>query len=526
MKLTFEHRGIPIALSVLMSIVFIAITVSNAINFPAAADDFILFVQQLHHKLLTSSGAKDAITYFFAPAFGIHTKLSSRVLGLLSYGIFGVIDFKFLIIAGNVCYLFMAHKISDIAAKINEEAYLRPIILSLLLVPLALNFRPVFITGFPFHILFAFLCFVFLTRKKIGISFLFFLLTTFCAGPGVFTGLVSFAALVIYSFRDKKYIPYALLYLTMASVLLVFIFLYKTPATESSLNLSFSAIASYIVYVLVFVQKSVTPYLIDYGNLPIVYMLIGIAICSIIIYLLVRKFQETTNSSFFYLCIYLLILGALAGVVRDGGTSFLPNVAARYEHYSVVFVASFIGLIYGFISSSKIKVGIGIFFLILFFMRFYTNTISHTSGYQYDTFVTRNGKTLRKLMKQKKYQYLHNFKYENIAQNVSLQEAPKKGKRINTSGISIFKHVNEPEIGILSFMFKEKKEYKNIRVILQQGKNVYGFEPYQTKSNRYYCLIANNGDLPKGEYRLRIWYEDEQGKYERKLTQGKKMEFN
>jgi len=524
MKLSFEHKGISIGLSVLMAVVFISTTIWQAINFPAAADDFILFISQLHDKFLIISGVKDVAAYFFAPAFGIHTKLSSRVLGLISYGIFGVINFKFLLIVGNLCYLFMAHKISDIATKLHQEPYLRPIILSLLLVPLALNFRPVFVTGFPFHILFAFLCFVFLTRKKIALSFLFFLLTAFNAGPGLFVGFISFVALIIYSIKERKYLYYVFAYGVGAFVILRFLFSYKTSATTSSLDFSLEAITSYIVYVLVFVQQSITTYLLDYKNFPVVYIFLGIAICAIFIYLLVRKFEKTINSLFFYLCVYLLILGLLAAVVRSGGTDMLPNVAGRYEHYSVIFMASLLGLIYGHITSPKIKTGIGIFFMVLFFVRFYTNTVSDTFGYQYATFVTPNGEKIQKLINQKKYQYLYDFEYKNIAQNASLRKEPKEEKRINKHSAMVMKYRDEKRVGVMSFMFKNKNEYKNVRVILQQGKKMYSFEPYQIR-NKYYCVIAKNEDLPKGKYSLRVWYEDEHDKYEYKLKPKQKMAF-
>jgi len=281
--------------------------------------------------------------------------------------------------------------------------------------------------------------------------------------------------------------------------------------------------------VLVFIQKSVTPYFIDYKDLPIIYVLIGVAVCFIFIYLLVRKFEEMTNSPFFYLCVYILMTGLLAGVVRSGGTNFFPNVPARYEHYSVAFMASFIGLTYGFIRYSKIKAAVGIFFLILFFTRFYKNTVSYTIGYQYDTFVTPNGQTLRKLIDNKDHQYLHDFGYENIAQNASLRKEfrkkNKKEKRVNKTNVRVLKYKDEKKVGVVSFIFKEKKNYKNIRVILQQGKKTYSLEPYQTQSNKYYCVIAKNGDLPKGKYLLRVWYEDEQGKYEYKLKSNRKIEF-
>lgn len=518
------HEKIAIGLSVLVSLVFILMTTFHSVNFPAAADDFILFVQQLHDKLLMTSTVNDVVSYFFAPAFGIHTKLSARVLGLLSYGIFGVINFKFLIITGNLCYLFMVHKISGVAVKIHKEVYLRPIILSLLLIPLALNFRPVFITGFPFHILFAFLCFFFLTKKKIGFSFLFFLLTAFNAGSGLFVGFISFAALIIYSFRDKKYIPYVLMYLIGASALLIFLLSYKTSATTSGFNLSFEAIVSYIVYVLVFIQKSVTPYFISYKNLPIIYIIIGLVVCAIFIYMLVRRFQETTDSPFFYLCVYLFMTGLLAAVIRSGGTDFLPNVASRYEHYSVVFVASFVGLVYDLLSSPKVKTGIGIFFLLLFFIRLYTNTSSHKIGYQYNTFVTPNGQKVRNLVSDEKYRYLHDFKYENIAQNSSFEEVSEKRKRTSKSGVRLLKYRDEKRVGVVSFMFKNKNEYKNVRVVLQQGKKRYSLVAYYAR-NKYYCVIAKNKDLPKGKYLLKIWYEDEQGKYEQKLKTDKKIEF-
>jgi len=528
MNINLEHKGIAVGLSVLLSVVFIVITTVQALNFPMAADDFIFFISQLHNKWLSVSGPKDILSYFFAPAFGIHTQSSSRILGLLSYGILGVINFKFLVIVGNICHLFMAHKFSDFIAKLHQSNYLRLIILSLLLVPLVMNFRAVFITRFPFHILFVFLCFVFLTRKKIGISFIFFLLATFSVGSGIFAGFVSLLALIIFSFENKKYIPWVLLYLVMASTLLFFLLSYKTSVAESTLNLSFNAIVSYIAYVMVFIQLSVTPYLMDYKSLPIVYIFIGIIICSTFIYLLVYKFKETTNSPLFYLCVYLFLNGFLAGLFRSKGVDILPDVAARYEHYSVIFIASFVGLVYGFISSSKVKIGIGIFFVILFLMRLHTNMVSpHTSGFKYDTFILmRNGELLRKLIDRKKYRYLYDFRYEDISQNASLAKELKKGKRTSTSNVRIHKYMDEQEMGVVSFVFKEKKDYRNIRVVLQQGKNRYSFDTYLTKFNRYYCLLAKNGDLPKGKYRLRIWYEDEQGNYEYKLKRNQVIQFH
>lgn len=516
--INLRHKEISIGSSVLLSLIFIWIIVSKAVNFPGGADDFIFFVRQLHNKWLTVSETKHIFNYFFAPAFGIHTKMFSRILGLLSYGVFGTINFKFLIIVGNLIYLFVVHKLADTAVRVNKEEYLRPILLSLLLIPLTISYRPIFATGFSMHILFAFLCFLFLTKKKIGLSFLFFLLTAFNAGAGVFTGLVSFIALVFFSIREKKYIIYALLYLGAALGVLSFLFSYRTPATASGVNLSFDALVSYMVYVAVFIQKSITYYFVDYQNIPSIHLIIGFSMIATLIYLFIKKFKQTIDSPFFYLCLYCMMLGLLAAIVRSKGIKLLPNVDVRYEHYSVFFIASFTALLYGFISSKKIKVGVGIFFFILFLTRFGFNVISNGIGYDYDVFTSKNGNVTRELISNEKYQYLHGFKYEYIAQNESFVKEPYiEDGAIVKKGIKLRRYLDIEELSLIAFKFVEDEAYEDIRVLLYQGRKRYYVTPHRGKANKYYCVIAKNGDLPKGNYKLAIWFKNNKDEQWRKF---------
>ena len=515
---------VPNVLTILLSVIFILITSCNALDFPAAADDFIIFVRQLHNKFLKASVSEEFVTYFFAPAFGIHTKLSSRLFGLVSYFIFNGINFKFLIIVGNCCYLYMAYFMSDIAAKINKEPFLRVIMLSIFLVPLTINYRPVFITGFPFHILFSFSCFLFLTRKKIYHSYFFFLLSVFSSGSGVFTGLISAIALVFYSFRDKKYIPHVLCYLILFFCSLKFLFSYKTLATSSEINLTFKAICSYLVYVIVFIQQAITPYFIDYTSLPIVYLLFGIAIFGMLTYLLICNFKNVTDSPFFYLSIYVLLAGFLAAIVRSHGMKTFPNVPLRYEHFSVIFVVSMIGLLYRFIPYRKIKLGIGVLFFIFFLKRFHHNIIVNATGYDYDILVSKNGGVVRKLVDTQTYKYLHDFKYNNISQKILFKSGDLNMKEhINSTNIRMLKLLNENEFGLLSFRFKEENEFFNVKLILQRENKTYHFIPHKFKLNKYYCLIAKKEYSLQEHYRATILFEDKYGKYKYQIKRGKKF---
>jgi|GEM_PF-1535704 len=516
------HQKIAIACSIFISAVFLSIILLRTDNYPTATDDFTFYVRQLHKRFLNTSGFLNTIDYFFSPAFGIHTKLVGRFLGLFSYIFLGGINFKFLIIIGNLSYLFMGYKLSGIAANQSKDPYIAPIMLSILLVPLMTNFWTIFITAFPFHILFAFLCFYFMTKGKMKYMLLFFVLTAFNSGGGVFSGVVILLGLLLYSIREKKYILYALLVASLSGLILFFLFSFKAPATaKSEIILSFDALVSYSVYMMVFAQQAITSLFFNYNIIPLAYVIIGIFILGVLLYLFSYKYQETTHSPFFYLCLYILLLGIIAAVVRSGGKQIFSPVEGRYQHFSVIFMASFVTLVHSHIRSKYLKIGLGIFFALVFFMRFEQNNFSKRAGYFYDSLITKHGERLREMTRNEKYMPIYMPTYDDLSQNASLTPYTyeKKSKKPNT--VKLIKFMDEPEFGLACFTFYPSVQYENVHVILKRKNRVFSLIPIKFKGDKHYALVAKNDDIPKGYYEVKIHYEVEDTVYEHAL--GEKM---
>ena len=511
------------ACSIAMSVVFMSIILFRAINHPAAPDDFTIYVIQLQEDFLNKSGFWHTIRYFFFPTFGVHTLIVPRCLGLFSYVLLGVINFKFLIVLGNLAYLFMGYKLSGIAkAKCNNDPYLMPIMLSIFLVPMTTNFWTILITTFPFHILFAFLCLYFMTERKMRYMLLFYVLAAFNSAGGVFLGMIILFGLVLYSIREKKYISYVLIMMGVFGLILFFILSFKTPgnpAHQKDIIFSFNAFLSYSVYVMVFIQSAITPLFFNYSSIPLAYVIIGIFILGTLLYLLIYKHQETTHSPFFYLCIYIMLIGGIAAVVRSGGQQVFPAVAARYNPLSVVFMVSLIALVYSYLSPKYIKIGIGVFVILVFFMRFEQNTISKRVGYNYDSMIHKNSQKLRRATRKAKYTPLHKATYNDLSQNASLTPYVYKKKAQKPSTIKLVRFMNEPEFGLVCFAFYEKIKYENVRVILKHKNRVFSLTPTKFRNNRHYAVLAKNSDIPEGTYEVKIHYEVDDTTYEYALDE-------
>lgn len=484
-----------LALSLSIAGGFIIMTTLHTLNFPAAADDFILFIAQFHEQFLTQSSFENKVSYFLSPTIGVHTKLSSRLLGLLSYELFGSVNYQFLIICGNVFYMVMAVLFALLVANRHAAHYLVPVVLSVLLVPLTLNYRPVFITGFPFHMAAVLLCFVFLTTNRIWLAYVCFVIAAFNAGGGMFSGLIATGALLLYSIYDRKNIWFALLFFVTFLAIYKFLFSFKNPSTQSTIQTDVKSVASYVTYTLIFVQNALTRYVIALKSFPWIYLTAGLGIVGVYVWLFCRRFASTIKSPFFYFSLYILLLGFLAAVVRSGGNDWFPVVAIRYEHYSAVFVVAFISLFLDAVRNGGkllqfIIVGV---FGIFFAGRLLANTVVIATGYEYFTFFSDNGDILRKYLNSPQYRYLYDFSYLDIAQNSTAEPWDTTEEAMISDRIDMARFYNSDDFTGMSFRILRQGDINDVMVVVHGASASIKYDVVKARPNRYYWILGQVG---------------------------------
>jgi len=326
-------------------------------NIPKANDDLKIFLFHFF-TYLNKPDFSGLFNYLFLINNNLHIKLDARFITLLSYFIFGSINFKFILISGHLLYLSSLYFLRKILSTFNDLEFL-PVAIIFTLPSYVCSSWAVAVWGYYSQI-FILITIGYLVKKNNTIAAISLcLFNTFTLATGFLSFLTGIFFLAYKVFINRKKNTTQLLIwivISLIGLISLFFFVHDTINNGSNdIKQGFNILA-FSNYLVVFLLNFLQIIFRDIFTLTtFAYLLIILTLYTITSYLL--KSKKNIDSSFILILILTMILighGAASSFFRYNPEFYIQSVPLRYELFSIIF-ACFLVIIMIYCSKSLLS---------------------------------------------------------------------------------------------------------------------------------------------------------------------------
>ena len=410
-----EFKAIYGLASLFIGIIFIIYTFKFSLNCPNALDDTKIFIFQFEKSFLDESNTLvDKLGFLFSIASKPHPKITSRLINILQYYSTGDVNFRYLKILGGLSYLLLLliiAKTSDF--KFNSKLLLS--LFALFLVPTFTSYWTIFVTGFPFLIIFSYLLFHFYTKHNFHLVALFSILITYTQGSGFLACLILIFYTIIDLIKgDKTKLKF--LIPPVLSISAFFLLSYESGGNNSFS--SFNEIIPKSIYFLNFICFGLTKY-VSTDHYTLFSFIPGILLIIWILSSLYKLIISNKSASNKYLmeCSFLFLAILTASIFRTSNQDLFHNIIPRYEMYSITLLSFLLLFFYSKDSSdSKTHVYIANSLLVIILILYPIRLIKNVK-FQDKTYLDKLKKTYHRQLGSDKH-YVKNLETKYLSNDI------------------------------------------------------------------------------------------------------------
>ena len=365
-----------------------------AFGLPLNYDDIAIFFEDFQNLFIDSESKFYTYKYLFTLRHNSHVNLPSRFLALVSYCLFSSINLSFVTILCSLFNLLLALLFYRFWTSCDFFTFL-PVFLLVVVYDSGLFSWPIAST-YVFTILFPFLCFNYIVKRKYLLAGLFAVLSFFTDGSGVLTFVFGFLGIILI---EKKILPKFLFSFIWIGLFSISYFINANLKSNSSNNLNISELDFGTVFNFSVLENFFTllgiPFSyftlnsIDRYNYCFTFGLCFFLFLIIIIFLNLNVIKKQLP----FMLMFLQILSTFLAISIFRDTVLAP----RYEYICFIFFALSYIFVYEGLKNMKIKNLIWIPLLlsfILFYIRVDLNERtkgSRNKFYEYSFYQTLVG---------------------------------------------------------------------------------------------------------------------------------------
>jgi len=324
-------------------------------NIPKANDDLKIFLFHFF-TLMNKPDFSGIFHYLFLINNKLHIKLDARFITLLSYFIFGSINYKFILISGHLLYLYSLYFLKKILSEFSALEYL-PVVILFTLPSYVCASWSVAVWGYYSQMFLLILIGYFVKRQKTIAAISLCLLSTFTLATGFLSFLsgILFLSYKVFINRNKKNTTQLIIWIIifLVSLFSLALFVHDTINNGSNdIKQGFNILA-FSNYMVVFLFNFLQIIFDEIFTLTtFAYLLIILTISAVAMYLL--KSKKNIDLSFMMILILTMILighGVASSFFRYNPESYIQSIPLRYELFSIIF-ACFLVIIMIYCSKS------------------------------------------------------------------------------------------------------------------------------------------------------------------------------
>ncbi len=329
-------------ITIYIAYIFINAIFQHTLNFPKAQDDTYAHIHQFHKYILNGKWSISSVFKFiFSPTYRPHPGFFGRILDIISYTLFGSINFKFIQITCNFIYIT---SILSFYFVLNRKVYIIPIIL-VSLVPISLNYWTVSICNYPFFFLASFWFLQSLKNDYIIRACLLLIPIGFSFS---LSPIFLFLTLIYFLQKNKRNFStqhFLFILLNLFTIILVYSQLYDNSSLSPRINTVeeneisiFLQFVQSIAFSLDHAYAALSKYVLHKPDKVTRLIISFIIVLSIIILLIRNRSKKTIKScdtSLILLFFYLIVCLAIGYKSGINSSIFEGTGVPRYESYSI-----------------------------------------------------------------------------------------------------------------------------------------------------------------------------------------------
>lgn len=287
-------------------------------------DDTNFYLKQFQSFWLDKEGLLEKLPFFIEQGNWPHPKIIGRTFTLMSYGIFGEVNFSFIYIIGNLCTLLSL----AFYLKLTKLHWLWCTFLVLASsVFYSISFWAVSIVGFGYLVSFIVGSLYFLYNKSYKWAWLFLFLGSFSSGIGLFLFPMAILYVLIDNRKDWKTLLFYLI-----SFILVLVLFYYFPLDGKLFNKDGNEAQALDVGLLISNLTKFIGYIVpsSYQLVVGILGLVGFAVLSVINFT-----SSRVNRTLCFAGLFIIFIGLVSVYINQSrGVVYIPN---RYLIFSVNF---------------------------------------------------------------------------------------------------------------------------------------------------------------------------------------------